>query len=162
MPNSADILALLLVGALWGCTNPLLRKGATEAKQSNENMQPDRLSTINSSLFTRTVSLLLTRFRSFSVWLPYLLNQGGSLLFYFALSKSDLSLAVPICNGLSLVFSIVTSYMLGERVDQPLRTVFGSAFIMCGVAVCLLSRDEVDSSYDEATGAFKSFSTAGR
>jgi len=162
MPNSADILALLLVGTLWGCTNPLLRKGATEAKQSNENAQEKGLSTINPSSFTRTVSLVLNRFRSFSVWLPYLLNQGGSLLFYFALSKSDLTLAVPICNGLSLVFSIVTSYMLGERVDKPLRTIFGSAFVMCGVAICLLSRDEVDSSNDKATGAFESFSTAGR
>ena len=34
------------------------------------------------------------------------------VLYYITLTKSHLSLTVPICNGLSLVFFMVTSYLL--------------------------------------------------
>jgi uncharacterized membrane protein len=114
-----DVLSMVLVGAFWGCTNPLLRKGALEAQKSGSNF--------------------ITKFLNVRVWLPYVLNQCGSILFYFLLAKSELSLAVPTCNALSLVFSCITSFMLGEPVNQPVRTILGAALVVAGVAVCLTS-----------------------
>ena len=147
MPTLSETPALILVGALWGCTNPLLRKGSSEAKSSfghaettaaAESSDP---SSRSSDSFARSFFISsLSKFLHFRVWLPYLLNQSGSLLFYYALSKSDLSLAVPICNALALIFSIFTSFALGERVDKPARAIVGGALVMGGVTLCLSSR----------------------
>lgn len=89
-----------------------------------------------------TVKRSLNKFRQVRVWLPYALNQCGSVLYYFLLASSDLSVAVPVCNALSLVFSCITSYLLGERVDQPIKAIIGSAFVMAGVAICMSCQDK--------------------
>uniref|UniRef100_A0A8B9YYA7 Transmembrane protein 234 n=1 Tax=Buteo japonicus TaxID=224669 RepID=A0A8B9YYA7_9AVES len=47
---------------------------------------------------------------------PFLLNQGGSLLFYLTLASADLSLAVPLCNSLALIVTLVTGRLLGEDI----------------------------------------------
>jgi len=94
-----------------------------------------------SSTFLSSVKESLSKFRQWRVWLPYALNQCGSVLYYYLLASSDLSVAVPVCNALSLVFSCITSYMLGERVDQPLKAIVGSALVMVGVAICMSSQE---------------------
>lgn len=148
-----DYLSLILVGAFWGCTNPLLRKGSVEAASATEP-KSTASKQIVTSLRGKTAWRISERliaafalFRNVRVWVPYAVNQLGSLLFYVTLSTSDLSLAVPICNALALIFSIATSYLLGERVDRPIRTIFGASFVMAGIALCLVSRQqETDTS----------------
>lgn len=132
-----EIASLVLVGAFWGCTNPFLRKGSTEiaARDSNDDKE---------SSLTRMQSLIkqLSKFRHLAVWFPYALNQVGSILFYLTLSQTDLSLAVPACNALSLVFSIVTSCLvIGEQVNKPVQTVLGAALVVAGVGLCLHATD---------------------
>jgi drug/metabolite transporter (DMT)-like permease len=146
-----DVLSLVLVGACWGCTNPLLRaSSATNPTAPTTGTASDPKAT-----FAQSVVSSLSKFRRVSVWLPYVVNQAGSLLYYFALSQSDLSVAVPVCNALALVFSIATSYFMGERVDQPLRTMLGATLVMGGVAVCLVSRNaEVENVISDPTTAF--------
>lgn len=137
---STDILSMLLVGALWGCTNPLLRKGSMEtatndASATNKNDK-------NKNKLSSSLSTLLRSFLRFQVWLPYALNQSGSIVFYLLLSKSsvDLSMAVPICNALALVFTFVTSwYVLGEPMHKPVQTIVGTVLIMVGVTICVQS-----------------------
>jgi hypothetical protein len=125
-----DLASMLIVGALWGCTNPILRKGSVEA----EKQQGGRpRSFLKSSLLA---------FLNFRVWLPYLLNQSGSIVFYVLLANSDLSLAVPICNALALVFSFVTSVLLGESIDKPFRSFLGAALVLVGVTICVSSQGE--------------------
>ena len=75
-----DSLSMILVGALWGCTNPLLRKGSVEVDENQ------RLSSLKALLNVK-------------IWLPYLMNQSGSIVFYILLANTELSLAVPICNA---------------------------------------------------------------
>lgn len=154
-----DVLALVLVGACWGCTNPLLRaSSATNPTAPTADAAPD-----TNAAFAQSVVSSLSKFRRISVWLPYLVNQAGSLLYYFALSQSDLSVAVPVCNALALVFSIATSYFIGERVDQPLRTMLGATLVMGGVAVCLVSRNAEEDDHDlpETTTAFEHLQSGG-
>jgi drug/metabolite transporter (DMT)-like permease len=155
MISAAEIVSLVTVGALWGCTNPLLKKGSSQRRTTNPPSDTASSSTLTSdNNNTHSVFSSLSNFQRISVWLPYLVNQAGSLLYYFTLSQSDLSLAVPVCNALSLVFSIVTSYILGERVEQPFRTMIGAALVMGGAAACLVSRNEEEvMSEDESAGA---------
>lgn len=143
--NLLDLLLMALVGAFWGCTNPILRKGASEAKDAPKPTQGDSLKHDgNSNSLAAVLRASAIMFRNIRVWLPYALNQFGSVLFYIVLSRSDLMLAVPICNGLSLVFSILTSFALDEDVDRPVRAILGSALVMTGVGICLHSREEVE------------------
>jgi Putative transmembrane family 234 len=133
----------VLVGAFWGCTNPLLRRGSIDVAASEsetKTIRPAQSSNATKSLSSRGVLSSLRRFRSVKVWLPFAVNQLGSVLFYISLSQSEMSLVVPISNGLALLFSIVTSYALGERLSQPIRALFGVALVMGGVSMCLLSR----------------------
>jgi drug/metabolite transporter (DMT)-like permease len=153
-----DVVSLVLVGACWGCTNPILRaSSATSPTGPTADAAPDKNAT-----FAQSVVSSLSKFRRISVWLPYVVNQAGSLLYYFTLSQSDLSVAVPVCNALSLVFSIITSYFMGERVDQPLRTMLGATLVMGGVAICLVSRNaEEDHDLSDTTTIFEHSQSGG-
>ena len=148
MLSLTETASLVLVGAFWGCTNPLLRKGSTEVSTSGDNHQTEK--SADSSLI-KSLTKQLAKFRHVSVWLPYALNQTGSVLFYFTLSQTDLTLAVPACNALSLVFSIVTSwFILKEPVDRPIQTVVGAALVIGGVALCLQASSK-STTNDEGT-----------
>jgi hypothetical protein len=129
--NRSDILSLLLVGALWGCTNPFLRKGC---KEISSNKQSGSKNGILSTL---------RNFQYFRIWIPYILNQSGSIIYYFLLANSDLTSSVPIANALALVFSIWTSYLLGERVNRPFHAVLGSALVMTGTITCMMVTQKV-------------------
>ncbi|NWW86504.1 TM234 protein, partial [Rhynochetos jubatus] len=67
---------------------------------------------------------------------PFLLNQGGSLLFYLTLAAADLSLAVPLCNSLALIVTLVTGRILGEDVGGK-RAAAGTLLTVLGVALCV-------------------------
>ena len=149
-----DVLSAVLVGAVWGCTNPFLRRGsvsddkadggssgnAMDDKAAAEDVdQPD--TNVNNKNKSILQSLLI--FRRVGVWLPYLLNQSGSILYYKLLATSDLSLSVPVCNALALVFSSATSFILGERVDRPVAALFGALLVTLGVAICMVSKEDL-------------------
>lgn len=139
MLNAVEALSLILVGAFWGCTNPFMRKGFADTKSVKEqNTATDDDVRGAKSLVTRKLALLANG----KVWLPYLVNQLGSLLYYKTLASSDLILSVPICNATAMVFSSVTSAVLGERVNQPIRAALGVTLVLMGVAICMHPREE--------------------
>ena len=53
---------------------------------------------------------------------------------------TDISLAVPICNALTFVFTALTSYLLGEKVENPLRVMIGCLCVLLGVTICVMSK----------------------
>ena len=136
MVNLSEALSLLLVGILWGCTNPFMRRGFIETKSTKQQEKDN--DGLKSFILDKLVLLV-----NIKVWLPYLLNQCGSLLYYKTLASSNLTLSVPICNALSLVFSCITSALLGERMNKPRRAVFGVILVLLGVGVCMYS-NEID------------------
>ncbi|XP_040507738.1 transmembrane protein 234 isoform X1 [Gallus gallus] len=78
---------------------------------------------------------------SLSLWrprymVPFLLNQCGSLLFYLTLASAELSLAVPLCNSLALVVTLVTGRILGEDIGGK-RAVAGMLLTLLGVTLCV-------------------------
>ena len=145
---SQDFLSMILVGAFWGCTNPLLRKGTVEVTSSNDSENADQKSESEASF----LASFLKAFLNIKVWLPYVLNQSGSLVFYILLAKSDISMAVPICNAMALLFSFVTSILLGEPIKNPLRTAVGASLILIGVTICVSSKEQ-ENEHDPSSSA---------
>jgi multidrug transporter EmrE-like cation transporter len=155
MLSILEILSLIFVGATWGCSNSFLRKGSTEAAKLStpttattttigtqqataQQQQPHLSHDERKSTWLNFLKKELSKFRHISVWLPYVVNQSGSILYYVTLSQTDISIAVPVCNALSLVFSIWTSwFVLKEPIERPILTMIGAAFVMVGVAVCI-------------------------
>uniref|UniRef100_A0A7N8YCF0 Transmembrane protein 234 n=1 Tax=Mastacembelus armatus TaxID=205130 RepID=A0A7N8YCF0_9TELE len=114
-----ELLSLLLVSVLWGCTNPLLKRGT----EGIENV-------------TRTsrVSQLLAEM----YLVPFLLNQSGSLVFYYTLSTTELSLAVPVANSLTFLCTLITGKLLGEEFGGK-QAVAGMFLTMAGITLCVIS-----------------------
>lgn len=136
---SVDFLSMMVVGALWGCTNPLLRRGSAEITSSSSS-QPSTSEKKKDSFLPSA----LKSFFDIKVWLPYVLNQSGSVVFYILLANSDISMAVPICNAIALLFSFVTSSLLGEPIEKPLRTALGASLILAGVTICVSSQEQAE------------------
>uniref|UniRef100_A0A8C3UK80 Transmembrane protein 234 n=3 Tax=Catharus TaxID=9184 RepID=A0A8C3UK80_CATUS len=117
--------ALAVVAALWGGSGPFLRAGAAGMEQLRGRGRLGQL-------------LAELRFLSLNpkYLVPFLLNQAGSLLFYLTLASTDLSLAVPLCNSLALVVTLVTGKILGEDIGGK-RAVAGMLLTVLGVSLCM-------------------------
>ncbi|KAL7523577.1 hypothetical protein ACHAXR_000241 [Thalassiosira sp. AJA248-18] len=152
MVNAAEALSLILVGLFWGCTNPFMRKGFAESKttkeRSSKGEEPHDDAASGGSSIKTFISSTLARLANIKVWIPYIINQLGSLLYYKTLASSNLTLSVPICNATAMVFSSITSALLGERVNQPGRAVLGVSLVLLGVAICMYSNEEGGSIRD--------------
>jgi drug/metabolite transporter (DMT)-like permease len=133
--NAEEALFLLLVGALWGCTNPLMRKAA---QNTNVNNNTD-------SNTSNPLTKIISKLANIKIWLPYAVNQLGSLLYYKLLASSRLTVSVPICNATAMAFSCITSILLGERVDKPWRAGLGVLFIMVGSGICMMANERTGS-----------------
>jgi hypothetical protein len=153
---SVDVLSMILVGALWGCTNPYLRKGSISDTIDARRKNPDAVvpggekfpttrTTMTTSTTPSTSFNLRSSLQSFlhlQVWLPYALNQSGSIVFYILLANSNLSTAVPICNAFALIFTFWTSWYLGESLQKPVQTILGTVLILIGVTICVFSSEK--------------------
>jgi hypothetical protein len=143
MLSATEALSLILVGLFWGCTNPLMRKGFVETKSTAEKCAHNTVDGNDDGGGVKSfVIAKLTVLANVKVWLPYLINQLGSLLYYKTLASSNLTLSVPICNATAMVFSTITSAILGERMNQPGRAALGVILVLSGVAVCMYSSEE--------------------
>ncbi|GCB71225.1 hypothetical protein scyTo_0010956 [Scyliorhinus torazame] len=69
---------------------------------------------------------------------PFLLNQSGSVIYYFTLASTDLSLAVLLSNSLTFLFTLLTGKLLGEDIGGKQATT-GMLLIIVGVTLCVAS-----------------------
>ena len=117
-----DVWCCILVGALWGTTNVFLGKGAGAKHDS-----------------------LVGTLTNWRFVLPFAANQAGSALYFWLLGSStaDVSLALPVCNSLTFVFTAATGHLLGERPSPGgvARTLVGTALVAAGAALCVLAAD---------------------
>lgn len=118
----------LLVAIIWGATNPFLKKGGSgieNVKKQNFMLQ-----------FIAELKFLVFNWQ-YAV--PFILNQFGSVVYYFTIAKADISLAVPITNSLTFITSTVVGRLLGEPAHSR-WTYLGLTFVVCGVALCVSSK----------------------
>ncbi|XP_059111012.1 transmembrane protein 234 isoform X2 [Peromyscus eremicus] len=121
-----QVLALVLVAALWGGTQPLLKRASAGLQQVHEKTWARQLLQEMKTLFLNTEYLM-----------PFLLNQSGSLLYYLTLASTDLTLAVPICNSLAIVFTLIVGKVLGEDIGG--KPVAGMVLTVTGITLCISS-----------------------
>ena len=115
--------ALLGTALVWGVTNPFIARGARGIETASR-----KGGVLNTLRFLAT---------SWAYLVPLVLNQGGSVLFYYALRVSSVSVAAPVANSLTAVVTAATSYALGEPVHVGPRFLCGYALVLGGVAVCI-------------------------
>jgi len=119
---------LVAVAALWGCTNPFMKQGGAgidQVPKHNRLVQP----------FYELAFLIL----NWRYMLPFALNQCGSVLYYVTLTSVDLSLAVPVANSLTFIFTALAGNMIGEKISG-FRTYAGMALVVAGVTLCVYSK----------------------
>ncbi|XP_021492561.1 transmembrane protein 234 isoform X1 [Meriones unguiculatus] len=122
-----QVLALVLVAALWGGTQPLLKRASSGLQQVHEQTWARQLLQEMKTLFLNTEYLM-----------PFLLNQSGSLVYYLTLASADLTLAVPICNSLAIVFTMIVGRILGEDIGGK-QAVAGMVLTITGIMFCITS-----------------------
>lgn len=121
-----EALCMIGVSMVWGCSNPFLKHGS------------EGIQRVRGSIWS-TYQILL------ELWFPatrcsytvlFLINQSGSVLYYLTVAKMDLSLAVPIINLLTVLFTTLVGLLLGEKLRGG-RSLLGMACVLAGVALCL-------------------------
>lgn len=119
------ILACVLVGLIWGSTNPFVKRGSLKVEQHQLQRRSSRIAGLLSWL---EPSLLI----------PWLLNQSGSVLFTVLLANAaDISRAVPIANAVSIAANAVADLALREQYNVKL--LFGGVLLVAaGVLLCML------------------------
>ncbi|KAJ3613434.1 hypothetical protein NHX12_019683 [Muraenolepis orangiensis] len=127
MVSVVEVLCLVLVAVLWGCTNPFLKRGTEgieNVKKTNKVLQ----------VLAEVQFLIL----NIQYLVPFFLNQLGSFVYYFTLATTELSLAVPVTNSLSFLFTVLTGKILGEEFGGK-RAVGGMVLTMAGITLCVVS-----------------------
>ncbi|XP_017769119.1 PREDICTED: transmembrane protein 234 homolog [Nicrophorus vespilloides] len=117
------VINLVIVALLWGATNPLIKKGTGQITTiHHENKLKQFLAEVF-FIFTNVGYLI-----------PMALNQLGSVLYFFALQNIDISLAVPVTNSLTFVFTALTGWFLEEGVPTR-KTIVGMCSVIAGTSL---------------------------
>ncbi len=120
------VLSCVLVGLLWGATNPLIKRGSVLVAEK-------KAGAARRGWLSEWGALLSTP----SFLVPQLLNQCGGLLFVVLLGGADISTAVPVANATSLAANAVVDLLLGER--YKLRYLIpGLVLVAIGLVLCTL------------------------
>lgn len=118
-------LQFLLVSLFWGATNPLLKKGSAGIELIETTNQ-----------FKKLLLQLKWLMTTPSFTLPFILNQCGSVIYYYVVANSDISVAVPAINSLTMVFTALVGRLLGETALST-KTYLGMAMVVGGVCVSM-------------------------
>ncbi|KAL1918364.1 uncharacterized protein VTP21DRAFT_3024 [Calcarisporiella thermophila] len=121
-----DAVGFILVALCWGFTNPFIKRGSDGLERVRQE---------GGGILTEWSFLL----RRWQYVLPLLINLSGSFVYYYTLGKADLSLAVPISNSLTFIFTTLGGILLGENIGGR-NTWIGMSLVVAGVALCVNSK----------------------
>lgn len=125
--KAQEASCFILVGLLWGATNPLLKRGGAGV----ENIKhPSRI-----LQFLLEMKFLALNWR---YMLPFTINQLGAVIYYMTIATADITLAVPITNSLTFLFTTLFGRLLGEPISH--WTTAGIVLVTGGVAMCVSSK----------------------
>jgi hypothetical protein len=63
----------------------------------------------------------------------------GSMIYYYALGSTELSVAVPVANGLTFAVAGITEAIVDGKIPSR-HTIEGSILIIVGAYVCFSSK----------------------
>ncbi|XP_064607194.1 transmembrane protein 234 homolog [Liolophura sinensis] len=128
MTPMESALSLTVVAFLWGATNPLIKLGSQGIEKIKEN---------------NAVKQFLCEFKflllNWKYVIPFLVNQCGSVVYYYTLASAEMSLTVPIANSLAFVFTTLVGRLLGEKI-QRWETYLGMCLVITGVMFCIVAK----------------------
>ena len=127
-------LGCVIVGALWGATNPILKQNTNDVTHIKRD-----------GAVAQFLAEMRYTFTNIGFIVPFALNQLGSLLFVKLLGEAPLSIAVPACNALTFVFTAGVGWMLGERSKRPARVAAGIGLVLAGLTMCVHSKTSAAS-----------------
>jgi hypothetical protein len=87
------VLGYLFTGLVWGVTNAFMERGTKQKEQQQTSNE---------------VTAGVKMFANLAFLVPFLLNQGASILNNFLVAKSDLSIAVPAVNCVTFLVTFIT------------------------------------------------------
>ncbi|XP_035666364.1 transmembrane protein 234-like isoform X2 [Branchiostoma floridae] len=128
MTSLGDTFWLAVVSVFWGATNPLLKRGSVGIEKIKKD----------SAILQFFAELQFMVF-NIKYLVPFIINQCGSVVYYLTLASADISLAVPITNSLTFLFTTLTGSLLGEKVGNR-DTVLGMVLVLFGVFLCVLDK----------------------
>ncbi|CEI85966.1 hypothetical protein RMCBS344292_00415 [Rhizopus microsporus] len=123
-----QLFGFILVAICWGSTNPLIKKGSAGLEKVSERYPQGGL-----QKWFAEIKYLLTKWQYL---VPLVINLSGSIVYYYTLGKSDMSLAVPITNSLTFIFSLLTGLLLGESIGGR-DAWLGMGLVIVGVVICV-------------------------
>ncbi|PFH34687.1 hypothetical protein BESB_067200 [Besnoitia besnoiti] len=134
---------LVGVGLLWGATVPLMRNGGLAAKSSeaasgkaHEGSFPQSRGKKDANGITAPFVAIFRLLTQWRVFFPYLLNQCGSLCYYYLLGEYDLCITAPLANTLAFLFTFLTEAIINKSLPS-MQDIVGCALIISGFAVCV-------------------------
>lgn len=134
-----EITSLIVVAFLWGSTNPLIKKGT-----SSDSLKKEKRSSSLKDLLYEWKYLLT----NINFIVPFSLNQLGSVLYFFSLQNVDVSIAVPVTNSMTFIFTAITGIILGEKRPGK-KTYLGLVLILLGTFIICYDRYRKESKSNE-------------
>eukprot|EP01100_Stratorugosa_tubuloviscum_P009409 TRINITY_DN3952_c0_g1_i1.p1 TRINITY_DN3952_c0_g1~~TRINITY_DN3952_c0_g1_i1.p1 ORF type:complete len:133 (-),score=43.34 TRINITY_DN3952_c0_g1_i1:20-418(-) len=128
----SEFLWLVTVALIWGITNPLIKKGSKGVSTIKPKMN-------QSNFLYQLIAEFKYLFARWEYVLPLAINWLGSILFIWALGNSEISLVVPITNGLTFLFTFLTSKLLGD-IEINISALCGIFLVVIGVWFCVASK----------------------
>ena len=127
--NLLNIVCMLAVSMVWGCSNPFLKWGSKGVRKVHGR-----------NLLHQVLLEIRFLVTNCGYTIPFVINQTGSLLYYLTVAKLDISLAVPIVNSLTVLFTTLVGALLGEGLRSG-RSYIGMVLVLAGVALCLTAKN---------------------
>eukprot|EP01132_Coremiostelium_polycephalum_P004925 gene4925-6139_t len=109
--NDDNVLSLILVGFIWGATNPLIKRGSEGVSSVKKD-----------NFILQIIYEFIYLWSRPSYLIPMLINLSGSIVFFYTLSQTDISLVVPISNSLTFLFTTLMGMILGEKTLRSTTT----------------------------------------
>ncbi|UMM12702.1 hypothetical protein L5515_001346 [Caenorhabditis briggsae] len=117
------IVSIIVVGFLWGATNPLLRYAS---RTQDSQMVPEE-----NEGFAKIVGRFLRSFLNWKFSIPFAVNQLGSIMFNLLVINFPVTVVVPCVNaiqfiatfivGISMVFYTTFKWNSSRSASEDLR-----------------------------------------
>lgn len=139
---ASTVAAYVVAGALWGCTNPLIKLGQDSVWYAQHcicffSFDP----WLYSADPKYETAGPVMKYLDSRILVPFAINQCGSLVFYYVLSEQPLSIAVPSVNALTFFFTAITSlFVTRERPKNALMAFVGVVCVIVGIGLMISSQ----------------------
>ncbi|PIC51326.1 hypothetical protein B9Z55_001881 [Caenorhabditis nigoni] len=104
------IASIIVVGFLWGATNPLLRYAS---RKQDSQMAPEE-----NEGFAKIVSRFLRSFLNWKFSIPFAANQLGSIMFNLLVINFPVTVVVPCVNAIQFIATFIVGIAMGEQMQQ--------------------------------------------